>query len=203
MSQRLALLYISLLLSASLAAAASDQNSSRANRIEVVITVAGMQESVRAIEKSSQHLAELTRQLSNKQDFSPKDRQLIAALTDALNRNAAAVNNIADALPKQFKEAETGINTLLENAAVNVQQTLSRSKSDLVDPTLSRIESRVVMLVLLVFALLFGLLWYGFWKVRTIVSTGSKSIGNIADALKSLERVVDKVSPAENGKPEA
>jgi len=57
------------------------------------------------------------------------------------------------------------------------------------------------MLVLLVSVLLFALLWYGFWKIRTIVSTGSKSIGNIADALKSLERVVDRVSAAENKKP--
>jgi len=86
MSQRLAFLYISLLLFTSLAAAASDQNATRVNRIEVVITVAGMQESVRAIEKSSQHLAALTQQLSNKQDFTPKDQQLIVALTEALNR---------------------------------------------------------------------------------------------------------------------
>jgi len=193
MSQRLAFLYISLLLFTSLAAAASDQNATRVNRIEVVITVAGMQESVRAIEKSSQHLAALTQQLSNKQDFTPKDQQLIVALTEALNRNAAAVNHIADALPKQFKEAEAGINTIVDNVAVNVQQVLSRSKSDLVDPTLSRIESRILMLVLLVSVL--------FWKIRTIVSTGSKSIGNIADALKSLERVVDRVSAAENKKP--
>jgi len=201
MSHRLAFLYIYLLLFTSLAAAASDQNSTRVNRVEVVITVAGMQESVRAIEQSSQHLAALTQQLSNKQDFTPKDQQLIVALTEALNRNAAAVNHIADALPKQFKEVEAGINTIVDNAAVNVQQVLSRSKSDLVDPTLSRIESRILMLVLLVSVLLFGLLWYGFWKIRTIVSTGSKSIGNIADALKSLERVVDRVSAAENKKP--
>lgn len=203
MSQRLALLYICLLLITSLAAADTEQNGTRVNRIEVVITVAGMQESVQAIEKSSQHLAALTKQLSNKEEFTPKDQQLIVALTEALNRNAAAVNNIAEALPKQFKEAEAGINTIVDNAALNVQQTLSRSKSDLVDPTLSRIESRIFMLVLLVSALLFALLWYGFWKMRTIVSTGSESIGNIADALKSLERVMDKVSPTENEKPKA
>jgi len=203
MSQRFALLYICLLLFTSLAAADSEHNSTRVNRIEVVITVAGMQESLRAIEQSSQHLAALTRQLSNKEEFTPKDQQLVTALTEALNRNAAAINSIADALPKQFKEAEAGINSIVDNAARNVQQTLSRSKSDLVDPTLSRIESRIFMLVLLVSLLLFGLLWYGFWKIRTIVSTGSQSIGNIADALKSLERVMEKVSPAEDKKPKA
>jgi len=200
MSHRLALIYSCLLLFTSLATADTEQNSTRVNRIEVVITVAGMQESVRAIEKSSQHLAALTQQLSNKEEFTPKDQQLITALTEALNRNADAINNIADTLPKQFKEAEAGINTIVDNAAENVQETLSRSKSDLVDPTLSRIESRIFLLVLLVSVLLFALLWYGFWKIRMIVSTGSKSIGNIADALKSLERVMEKVSPAEDGK---
>lgn len=191
------LLLFSLVVLTSISVAASDQNSTATNRIEVIITVAGVQETVASIEKSSQQIAVLTEQLSNKEDFTSKDHELIAALTEALNNNAKAINNIADALPKQFENAQGGINNILESAVVGVKEVVRTSKSDLIDPTLSRIENRLLLLVLVVSAVLFGLLWYGLWRLRVIVSTGSETIGNIASTVKSLEKVLEKVNRAE------
>ncbi len=195
--QRLTLLICSLILFASANVAASDQNSTTTSRIEVIITVAGVQETVASIEKSSKQIAALTQQLSNKEDFTSKDHELITALTDALNNNANAINNIAIALPKQFEKVQGGINNILDNARVSVEQVVSTSKSDLIDPTLSRIENRLLILVLVIAAVLFGLLWYGLWKVRAIVATGSDTVGNIMNTVKSLEKVLEKVNKAE------
>ncbi len=191
------LFILSLILFTSMNAAASDQNDTITNRIEVIITIAGVQETVASIEKSSQQIAALTQQLSNKEDFTSKDHELIAALTEALNNNAKAINNIADALPKQFENAQGGINNILESAVVGVKEVVSTSKSDLIDPTLSRIENRLLLLVLVIAAVLFGLLWYGLWKLRVIVSTGSETIGNIASTVTSLEKVLEKVNRSE------
>ncbi|MCJ7764584.1 MAG: hypothetical protein MUP09_01415, partial [Thiovulaceae bacterium] len=86
-------------------------------------------------------------------------------------------------------------------AKVNVQEVVSSSKSDLIDPTLSRIENRLLILVLVIAAVLFGLLWYGLWKVRAIVSTGSETVGSIMNTVKSLEKVLEKVNASEKEKP--
>lgn len=200
MRYRLILLLSSLILFTS-ADASSDLNSTATSRIEVVITVAGVRETVASIEKSTEQIAALTERLSDKRDFTAEDHKLISALTKALNNNANAINKIADALPKQFEEAQGGINMLLDKAKVNVREVLSASKSDLIDPTLSRIEKRILMLVLVIAAVLFGLLWFGLWKVRVIVSSGSETVGNIMNTVKSLEKVLEKVNGAENEKP--
>ena len=200
MLHRFALLFFSLMLFASADALASDQNSTATSRIEVVITVAGVQETVASIEKSSERIAALTDRLSNKEEFTARDHELITALTEALNNNAKAINKIADALPKQFEEAQGGINTLMDHAKQNVEEVLSSSKNELIDPTLSRIETRILILVLVIAAVLFGLLWYGLWKVRAIVSTGSETVGNIMNTVRSLEKVLEKVNVPEKGK---
>ncbi len=196
MLHHFALLLFSIAVFSSTSLFASDQNSS-ATRIEVIITVAGIQETVASIEKSSQQIAVLTQQLSNKEDFTTKDHELIRGLTKALNRNADAVNSVAEALPRQFEKAEVGINSMLNVAKVNVQEVVSSSKHDLIDPTLSRIETRLLLLVLVIAAVLLGLLWFGLWKLRAIVSIGSETIANIAGTLQSLEKVVDKVQQSE------
>ena len=198
---RLILFLSSLILFVSSNAIASDLNSTATSRIEVVITVAGVRETVASIQKSTEEIAALTDRLSEKKDFTRQDQKLISALTDALNNNARAINKIADALPKQFEAAQGGINTILDKAMVNVQEVVSASKSDLIDPTLSRIENRILILVLVIAAVLFGLLWYGLWKVRTIVSTGSETVGNIMNTVKSLEMVLAKVNASEKKKP--
>lgn len=200
MGYRFTLLFFSLILLALADALASDHNSTATSRIEVVITVAGVQETVASIEKSSEQIAALTERLSDKEDFTDQDHALITALTKALNNNADAINKVADALPKQFEEAQGGINALLDHAKVNVEEVLSSSKNDLIDPTLSRIESRILILVLVIAAVLFGLLWYGLWKVRAIVSTGSETVGNIMNTVRSLEKVLEKVNVPEKAK---
>ena len=199
MLHRLTLLIYSLLLLASANAAASDQNRTATHRVEVIITVAGVQDTVASINETSRQIAALTQRLSDKGDFSPEDHEVIAALTQALNHNADAVNNIAGALPKQFENAQGGINDLLENARVNVQEVVTASKDGLIDPTLSRIENRVLLLVLLVAAVLFGLLWYGLWQVRSVVSAGSETVENVMNTVQSLEKVLDKVAKSEKG----
>jgi len=200
MSYRFTLLLLSLMLFAPANAATSDQNSTTTSRIEIVITVAGVQETVASIAKSSEQIAALTERLSSKEEFTTQDHELITALTKALNSNADAINKIADALPKQFEEAQDGINMLLDHAKVNAEEVLSSSKSDLIDPTLSRIEKRILILVLVIAAVLFGLLWYGLWKVRAIVSTGSETVGNIMNTVRSLEKVLERVNAPEKGK---
>ncbi|MDA3945792.1 MAG: hypothetical protein PF439_03825 [Helicobacteraceae bacterium] len=200
MLHRFTFLLLSLAIFLSTNVLASDQNSS-ATRIEVIITVAGIQETVASIEKSSQQIALLTQQLSNKEDFTSKDHELISALTKALNRNADAINSVAEALPKQFEKAEVGINSMLNVAKVNVQEVVSSSKHDLIDPTLRRIETRLLLLVLVIAAVLFGLLWFGLWKLRAIASIGSETIANITTTVQSLEKVVTKVNESERSAP--
>lgn len=196
--RRLIVLIGSLLLSLSAHAAVTDNNSTSTSRIEIIITVAGVEETVASIEKSTAQIAALTKQLSDKEDFTSRDHELITALTKALNNNADAINNIAEALPKQFENAQGGINTIIDNARLNVQDVISSSKTDLIDPTLSRIETRLLILVLVIAAILFGLLWYGLWKVRSIVSTGSETVGNVMSTMKSLEKVLDKVNGSQD-----
>lgn len=196
--RRLIVLIGSLLLSLSAHAAVTDNNSTSTSRIEIIITVAGVEETVASIEKSTAQIAALTKQLSDKEDFTTEDHELITALTKALNNNADAINNIAEALPKQFENAQGGINTIIDNARLNVQDVISSSKTDLIDPTLSRIETRLLILVLVIAAILFGLLWYGLWKVRSIVSTGSETVGNVMSTMKSLEKVLDKVNASQD-----
>ena len=140
---------------------------------------------------------ELTKQLSTKGEFTSRDQELIVGLTKALNNNAEAINNIANALPKQFENVEGGVNNILDNARVNVEHVVRSSKTDLIDPTLSRIENRLLIFVLIITAILFGLLGYVFWKVRGIVSTGSETVENIMNTVKSLEKVLEKVNKAE------
>lgn len=196
--RRLIVLIGSLLLSLSAHAAVTDNNSTSTSRIEIIVTVAGVEETVASIEKSTAQIAALTKQLSDKEDFTTEDHELITALTKALNNNADAINNIAEALPKQFENAQGGINTIIDNARLNVQDVISSSKTDLIDPTLSRIETRLLILVLVIAAILFGLLWYGLWKVRSIVSTGSETVGNVMSTMKSLEKVLDKVNASQD-----
>ena len=195
--QRLKFFIGSLLLATSLQAATSDINNTKTSRIEVVVTIAGVQETVASIQESSEQIVELTRQLSNKGEFTTKDQELIVGLTKALNNNAEAINNIANALPKQFENVEGGVNNILDTAMINVKEVVSSSKSDLIDPTLSRIENRLLMFVLIIAVILFGLLGYVFWRVRVIVSTGSETVGNIMDTVKSLEKVLEKVNKTE------
>jgi ATP/ADP translocase len=80
---------------------------------------------------------------------------------------------------------------------VNVEHVVRSSKTDLIDPTLSRIENRLLIFVLIITAILFGLLGYVFWRVRGIVSTGSETVENIMNTVKSLEKVLEKVNKAE------
>ncbi|MEE8588680.1 MAG: hypothetical protein V3S80_04970, partial [Sulfurimonadaceae bacterium] len=152
---------------------------------------------VASIQKSSNQIVELTKQLSTKGEFTSRDQELIVGLTKALNNNAEAINNIANALPKQFENVEGGVNNILDNARVNVEHVVRSSKTDLIDPTLSRIENRLLIFVLIITAILFGLLGYVFWKVRGIVSTGSETVENIMNTVKSLEKVLEKVNKAE------
>ncbi len=173
---------------------AADDNSTKTSRIEIVITVAGVKETVASIQESSRQIAALSRQLSDKEEFTDKDHELIAGLTQALNNNANAINNIATALPQQFDEAQSGITTLLNTAMVNAKEVVDSSKNDLIDPTLSRIENRLLVLVIVIAAVLFGLLWFGLWKLNAIVSTGSQTIGNIARTVTSLENVLEKIN---------
>lgn len=195
--QRLTLLVCSLILFTSVNVAASDLNSTTTSRIEVIVTIAGVQETVASIQKSSNQIVELTKQLSTKGEFTSRDQELIVGLTKALNNNAEAINNIANALPKQFENVEGGVNNILDNARVNIEHVVRSSKTDLIDPTLSRIENRLLIFVLIITAILFGLLGYVFWKVRGIVSTGSETVENIMNTVKSLEKVLEKVNKAE------
>lgn len=195
--QGLTLFIGGLLLGTSLQAATSDVNNTKISRIEVVVTIAGVEETVASIQESSTQIVQLTKQLSTKEDFTSRDQELIVGLTKALNNNAEAINNIAEALPKQFKNVEGGVNNILDTAMINVKEVVNSSKSDLIDPTLRRIENRLLIFVLIVAAILFGLLGYVFWRVRVIVSTGSETVGNIMNTVKSLEQVLEKVNKSE------
>lgn len=177
---------------------ASEQNSTNVNRIEVIVSIAGMQKTVNSIENTSQQIVALTKELSNKQDFTNKDRKVIASLTEALNNNAKSINNIAIALPKQFEKAESGINNIIDTTVIGAQDVINASKKDLIDPLLGRIENRVLIFILIVSSVLFGLLWYGLWKIRTIASNGSKTVENIMNTVKSLESVLEKISMQDN-----
>jgi len=172
---------------------AADANVTEPSRIEVVITVAGMQESVDAITKSSNQLIVLTKQLSNKKEFSSEDQKVITALAQALNNNAEAINNIATALPQQFEKVQGSAVNIVDTTKLAVQEVIKSSKSDFVDPTISSIENRVLLFVLIVTALIFGLLGFVFWKVRMIAATGSETVQNVMTTIKSLERVLEKI----------
>lgn len=194
---RLIVMLVSLAFFGVINAVASDNNST-VGRIEVVITIAGVQETVASIEKSSRQIATLTEHLSDKEAFTEKDHELISALTKALNNNAEAINRVAEVMPQEFEKAKAGVNSILDVAKVNVQEVVKSSKDELIDPTLSRIETRLIFLVLVIAAVVFGLLWFGLWKLRAIVSVGSESIANIAGTVQSLEKVVEKVQQSES-----
>jgi len=172
---------------------ANDANVTQPSRIEIVITVAGMQESVDAITKSSKQLIVLTKQLSNKKEFSNEDQKVITALAQALNNNAEAINNIAAALPQQFDKVQGSTANIVDTAKLAVQEVIKSSKSDFVDPTLSSIENRLLVFVFIVAALIFGLLGFVFWKVRVITETGSETVQNVMTTIKSLEKVLEKI----------
>lgn len=176
---------------------ASDKNLTTINKVEIVITVAGIQETIDSIEKSSQQIVSLTQKISNKEDFTKEDHKLITNLTKALNNNADAINNIAIAMPKQFKKVEGGIDNIINTTAISIKNVVKSSKDNLVDPTLNRIENRVLILILIVSAVLFGLLWYGLWKIGKIASVGSETITNIMSTIKSLESVLEKINKSE------
>jgi len=176
---------------------ASDKNLTTVNKVEIVITVAGIQETVDSIEKSSQQIVSLTQKISNKEDFTKEDHKLITNLTKALNNNADAINNIAIAMPKQFKKVEGGIDNIINTTAISIKNVVKSSKDNLVDPTLNRIENRVLILILIVSVVLFGLLWYGLWKIGKIASVGSETITNIMSTVKSLESVLEKINKSE------
>lgn len=193
---RFMLLLTGMLLFGPFSAAASESNATTA-RVELVITVSGLEKTVAAIEQSSRQIALLTAHLSDKQEFTPQDRETVMALTAALNRNADAVNRVATLFPEQMEKAVSGVNGMLDTAKVNVQEVVKSSKTELVDPTLSRIESRLFILFVIVAALLFGLLWFGLWKLKGIVATGSETVENIMNTVQSLERVVEKAVAAD------
>ena len=172
---------------------ADDANVTQPSRIEIIITVAGMQESVDAITKSSDQLIVLTKQLSNKKEFSSEDQKVITALAQALNNNAEAINNIATALPQQFEKVEGSAVNILDTTKLAVQEVIKSSKHDLVDPTLSSIENRLLVFVMIVAALIFALLGFVFWKVRVIATTGSETVQNVMTTIKSLEKVLEKI----------
>ena len=187
------LLYLAIFLSNPLLLSANDNNTTESSRIEIVITVAGMQESVDAITNSSQQLIVLTKQLSNKKEFSSEDQKVITALAQALNNNAEAINNIAKALPQQFEKVQGSAVNILDTTKLAVQEVIKSSKSDLVDPTLSRIENRVLTFVFIVAMLIFALLGFVLWKVRMIATTGSETVQNVMTTIKSLEKVLEKI----------
>lgn len=190
---KMATFFVSLLLSNMLYALSVEHNQTQESRVEIIITVAGMQESVDAITKSSQQLITLTRQLSNKKEFSSEDQKVITALAQALNNNADAINNIAQTLPNQFDQLEGGAINLLQNTQQSVEAVIKSSKNDLIDPTLSRIENRLLIFVVIVSVLIFALLGFIFWRVQVIAATGSETVGNIMSTIKSLEKVLEKV----------
>ncbi|MDX1296236.1 MAG: hypothetical protein R3302_08210 [Sulfurimonadaceae bacterium] len=188
-------LLISLMLLASVSIA--ETNTTQTHRIEVTVTVAGMQETANSIQQTSQQVAALTERLSEKKEFTEEDHKLISELTNALNNHAVAVNNIANALPKQLEEIQGSAISILDHATGNVQQVVTTSKTDLVDPTLDRIQTQVLVFIILLGAILIGVIWFGLWQIRSIVATGSETISNITQTMKSVEKVVDKVNRAE------
>lgn len=189
-------LLISLMLFASVAIA--ETNSTQTHRIEVTVTVAGMQETADSIQQTSQQVAALTERLSEKKEFTEEDHKLITELTNALNNHAVAVNNIANALPKQLEEIQGSAIGILDHATGNVQQVITTSKTDLVDPTLDRIQTQALVFIVLLGTILIGVIWFGLWQIRSIVATGSETISNITQTMKSVEKVVEKVNKTED-----
>jgi hypothetical protein len=175
-------------------AASAETNSTAQHRIEVTVTVAGMQETADSIQQTAQQIATLTERLSDKKEFTPEDHELIAALTEALNRNAAAVNAIAAALPKQLDQIRGSADTVLDHAALNARKVITSSRSDLVDPALDRIRNQVLLFIFLLGGVLVGVIWFGLWQIRSIVAAGSETIGNITKTMQSVEKVVEKVN---------
>ena len=166
-------------------------------KVEIIITISGMQETVASLEKSAQQITALTKSLSTKKEFTTKDHELITNLTLALNNNANAINKIATAIPSQFEKVEKGINNIIGTTSMRVQDVIRTSKDDFVDPTLQSIENKVLIFILIVSLLLFGLLWYGLWKIRMIVSTGSETVENIMKTVNSLQKVLEKIDTFE------
>lgn len=177
----------------------AENNTTADHRIDVIVTVAGMQETARSIEQTSRQIAELTRHLSDKASFTPEDHRLIAALTEALGRNADAITKMADILPKELDQLQSSANNVLDHAAINVKQVVAASRTDLIDPTLERIQTQVLIFVIGLGIVLFGVVWFALWQLRSIVSTGSETIANITKTMHSVEKVVEKVNRSEEG----
>lgn len=193
---RIVILLTSLVFIAS--ATSVDANTTKTHRIEVTVTVAGMQETADSIRQTSQEIATLTEKLSNKEDFTEQDREHITALAAALTKNAEAVNRIADALPNQLQEIQGSAVNLIDQAATDAQKVVTTSKTELIDPMLDRIQTQVLIFIALLGLVLVGVIWFALWQVRSIVATGSETISNITQTMKSVEKVVERVNRAED-----
>lgn len=175
----------------------AESNTTATHRIEVTVTVAGMQESAASIRQTAQQIATLTERLSDKQEFTEEDQRLIAALTEALNRNAAAVSAIAAALPQQLEQIQGSADGILDHAALSAQRVISSSRSELLDPALDRLRNQLLLFILLLGGVLVGVIWFGLRQIRAIVDAGSETIGNITKTMQAVEKVVEKVNRSE------
>jgi len=178
---------------------AADSNTTLTHRVEVVVTVAGMQESAEAIEQTAREIAALSERLSTKRDFTESDRHVIAELSRALSRNAEAVNAVAHALPSELDRVQNGASALLDQATESAARIAAASKREIVDPTLDRIRNQVLLFLLLTGGILAGVVWYALRQIRSIAATGSQTVGNIQKTMASLEKVVEKVNRADDG----
>ena len=177
----------------------AENNATSLHRVEVIVTVAGMQESAEAVRTTAREIAVLTRKLSERSDFSAEDREHIDALSRALERNAAAVEKIADVLPAELSRLQNGAGDLLDRAEQNAHRVVVASKQQLVDPTLERIRTQFLLFIALLALLLFGLVWYTMRQLRRVVETGSETVENIRKTMASVEKVVDRVNRSDDG----
>lgn len=175
----------------------AETNTTQPHRIELVLTVSGMKESTEAIRQSAEAIATLTRHLSDKKEFSTEDHRLVTALTTALNRNAEAIEQVTETLPQQMHALQNGTSELLAQAAGSAREVVTASKTELIDPTLERIQTQLLLFVAAFGIILIGVVWFALWQIRGIVSTASETIGNIAQTVRSVENVVDKVNRSE------
>ncbi len=177
----------------------AENNATSLHRVEVIVTVAGMQESAEAVRATAREIALLTRKLSERSDFSAEDRKHIDALSRALERNAAAVEKVADVLPAELSRLQNGAGDLLDRAEQNAHRVVVASKQELIDPTLERIRTEFLLFIALLALLLFGLVWYAMRQLHRVVETGSETVENIRKTMASVEKVVDRVHRSDDG----
>lgn len=187
-------LLLTLLYTAPLSA---ETNTTTTHRIDVIVTVAGMQETAASVEQTARQIATLTERLSDKKEFTPEDHALIASLTEALNRNADAVNAVASALPKQLEQIQGSATGILDHAALNAQTLIQSSRTELVDPSLDRLRNQLLLFIVLLGGVLVGVIWFALRQIRGIVAAGSETIGNITKTMQAVEKVVEKVNRSE------